>query len=89
MESAFIWNILLTAALGLFGFIAKSIWSEMQRLSILVNRTREEMAKEYVTKAEVHTDINRVIDRIEALDQKIDHLIQSQIWDGQTERRSR
>jgi hypothetical protein len=47
------------------------------------------MAKEYVTKAEVHADINRVLDRIERLDLKLDRLIESQQWDGTTERRSR
>jgi hypothetical protein len=41
-----------------------------------LNRTREEVAKEYVTKAEVHHDINRVIDRMEQLDHKIDRLIE-------------
>jgi predicted DNA-binding protein YlxM (UPF0122 family) len=42
----------------------------------LLNRTREEVAKEYVTKAEVHNDINRVIDRLEALDAKLDRIME-------------
>jgi predicted DNA-binding protein YlxM (UPF0122 family) len=43
----------------------------------LLNRTREEMAKEYVTKAEVHADINRVLDRLERLDEKLDRLMEA------------
>jgi len=43
----------------------------------LLNRTREEMAKEYITKSEVHNDINRVMDRLDALDAKIDRLIEA------------
>jgi hypothetical protein len=43
----------------------------------LLNRTREEVAKEYVTKAEVHADINRVINRLEALDAKLDRLLEA------------
>jgi len=35
------------------------------------------MAKEYVTKSEVHADINRVISRLEALDAKLDRIIES------------
>ncbi len=70
-----LWNIVLTGALGLVTWFAKTMWSEQQRLSILLNRTREEMAKEYVTKAEVHADINRVLDRIEALDAKLDRFL--------------
>jgi hypothetical protein len=34
------------------------------------------MAKEYVTKKEMESDINRVIDRLDALDSKIDRLIE-------------
>jgi len=71
-----LWNILLTVTLALIGWWGQNIWKETQRLSILLNRTREEVAKEYVTKAEVHHDINRVIDRMEQLDQKIDRLIE-------------
>jgi hypothetical protein len=57
-------------------WVLKSYAEEVKRLQILLNRTREEIAKEYVTKAEVHTDINRVITRIDNLDAKIDRLIQ-------------
>ena len=71
-----LWNILLTGALGIAGWIVKTIWSEQQRLQVLLNRTREEIAKDSVTKQEVHNDINRVLDRIEALDAKIDRLIE-------------
>ena len=66
----------MTAAIGLMAWTFKSKSDEVQRLSILLNRTREEMAKEYVTKADVHADINRIIDRIEALDAKLDRLME-------------
>jgi hypothetical protein len=71
-----LWNMLLTGALGLVSWFAKTMWAEQQRLSILLNRTREGMARDYVTKQEVHADINRVIIRLEALDAKIDRLIE-------------
>ena len=54
------------------------MWDEVSRLNILLNRTREEVAKEYVTKQEVHADMNRVMDRLDALDAKIDRLIEKQ-----------
>ena len=72
-----LWNIVLTGAFGLMTWFAKTMWAEQQRLSILLNRTREEVAKEYVTKAEVHNDINRIIDRIEALDTKLDRFLEN------------
>lgn len=71
-----LWNMLLTAALALIGAILRYAFGEIQRLQILLNRTREEIAKEYVTKAEVHADINRVIARIDNLDVKIERLLE-------------
>jgi predicted DNA-binding protein YlxM (UPF0122 family) len=43
-----------------------------------LNRTREEVAKEYVTKADVHTDINRVLDRLDRLEAKLDSFMKEQ-----------
>jgi len=71
-----LWNIILTAGIGLMTWFARTTWEELQRVQILLNRTREEMAKEYVTKQEVHADINRVIQRLEALDAKLDRLME-------------
>lgn len=70
-----LWNIVLTAALGLVSWFARAMWGEQQRLSILLNRTREEMAKEYITRVDVHHDFARVMDRLDRLDSKIDELI--------------
>ena len=67
-----VWNIGLTAIVALIGWVLKDKSDELKRVTILLNRTREEIAKEYVTKAEVHADIGRVIDRLDRLDQKID-----------------
>jgi len=72
------WNLVLSAVVALISWFAKSMWDEVQRLNILLNRTREEVAKEYVTKQEVHADMNRVMDRLDALDAKIDRLIEKQ-----------
>ena len=70
------WNILLTVTLALLGWWGQSMYKEVQRLSILLNRTREEVAKEYVTKTEVHHDMNRIIERLDHLDGKIDRFFE-------------
>jgi len=70
-----LWNTVLTAALGLIIWGFKEKAAELKRLEILLNKTREEVAKEYVTKMEVHTDINRVLDRLDRLEAKIDAAI--------------
>lgn len=70
-----LWNAGLTILIGFVGWILKEKSEELNRLQILLNRTREEIAKEYVTKAEVHADINRVLDRLDRLDEKLDRLM--------------
>ena len=72
-----LWNIALTGLVALIGYVARNMHEEVARLNILLNRTREEVAKEYVTKIEVHADMNRVMDRLDLLDAKIDRLIES------------
>ena len=70
-----LWNALLTTLLGLLGWNLREKSAELQRVQILLNRTREEVAKEYVTKQEVHSDINRVLDRLDRLENKIDEFM--------------
>jgi hypothetical protein len=72
-----IWNIILSAGLGLLSWVLKEKSDELKRVTILLNRTREEVAKEYVTKVEVHADINRVLDRLDRLDEKLDRLMET------------
>ena len=76
MTPEMLWSLGLSAVLGLVSWILKGHADEVQRLQILLNRTREEMAKDYVTRTDVHNDMNRVIVRIDNLDQKIDRILQ-------------
>ena len=75
MPAEMIWNAILTVGLGLIGGILRYAFAEMQRLQILLNRTREEVARDYVTRVDMHADINRVITRIDNLDAKIERLL--------------
>ena len=73
-----VWNLVLTTLVGMLAFFLKEKSAELNRLQILLNRTREEIAKEYVTKADVHNDINRVLDRIDRMEAKLDDFIRGQ-----------
>jgi len=77
-----VWSAVLSFFLGLLGWVLKNYVDELKRVTILLNRTREEIAKEYVTKGEVHADINRVMNRLEALDSKLDRLLESRANSG-------
>ena len=70
-----IWNTVLSFASALILFWIKQTADEQKRIQILLNKTREEMARDYMTRTDVHNDINRVLDRLDRLDSKIDALI--------------
>jgi hypothetical protein len=76
MDQTSLWNGVLTVGLAVIGYLIKGQLDEIKRLTILLNKTREEVAKEYVTKAEVHADINRVILKMDAMDAKFDRLLE-------------
>ena len=71
-----VWNIILSVAMGATGFIIKNLFDEVKRIQILLNRTREELPKEYVTRAQLDADINRIFDRLDRLEVKIDKLME-------------
>jgi hypothetical protein len=71
-----LWNGLLSLAIAAVLMWVKSVNDENKRIGILLSKTREEGAEKYVTKVEVHTDINRVLDRLDRLENKIDTFMQ-------------
>ena len=73
-----VWNVVLSFISALILMWIKSATDELKRVQILLNRTREEIAKEYVTKSDVHSDINRVIQRLDRLDEKLDAFMKEQ-----------
>ena len=87
-----VWNAMLTLLMALLGWAVKvkdkeiedtkreieAARGELGRVTILLNRTREEVAKEYVTKGDVHDDMNRVIARLDRLEGKLDAYMKEQ-----------
>ena len=76
MDMFMIWDAGLTAAIAISGFLARSLFLDVQRLQLLLNKTREEVARDYMTRAEAASDINRILDKIDALDDKLDRIIE-------------
>jgi predicted nuclease with TOPRIM domain len=71
-----IWNSILSVGISVVGFFLKSMYDEVKRLQVLINKTREEVAKEYVTKSQLDADVNRIFDRLDRLESKIDRLME-------------
>ena len=72
MEADTMWSAVLTIVITAVGFWVKSWTTEITRLQILINRTREE----YITKADSSDQMNRLMTRLDGLDAKIDRLIE-------------
>jgi hypothetical protein len=73
-----IWNILVICLVSIVGFLMQSKLSHIDGLTRLVNKTREELAGNYVTRAEVNAALDRIADRIDKsilrLETKIDEM---------------
>lgn len=67
-----VWNVVLTAIVALLGFIVKEKFAELHRISILLNRTREEVARDHITRSEFRADMQQLLDRFDRIERKID-----------------
>lgn len=73
-----IWNVVLTAIVGLMGFLLKAKFDEVSRLGILLNKTREEVARDHVTRKEVDDRFDKFLihvdQRFNRLEAKLDEI---------------
>lgn len=65
---------MITFVLAPLGFLIRNLLSEQKRIDILVNKTREELAKDYVTREQIEIDFERILSSIQRIDEKIDRL---------------
>ena len=70
-----IWNAVLSLLTGLLLWLCKIFWDELQRVQILLNRTREEIARENVTQNEIDKIVAHIDARFDKLNDKIDAFI--------------
>lgn len=73
-----VWNVILSGIVAVLGFMVKGKFDELDRVTILLNKTREEVARDHVTRAEMNTTVNQLGDRfdkaVERLEAKLDEL---------------
>jgi hypothetical protein len=72
MDATVLWNLVLTVLLGAVAFFMSAKFKELDRLSILLNRTREEIARDHITRAEFRQDMSRLFERFDAIEKKLD-----------------
>ena len=69
-----LWNMVLTTLIGILAYMGHEKASEIQRLNILLNKTREEVARDNVTQAEITKLVEHIDARFNRLENKIDRL---------------
>jgi|TARA_R110000868_G_scaffold385092_1_gene652827 hypothetical protein len=70
-----LWTGGLTIFMALIGYIMHEKFNDLKRIEILLNKTREEVARDNVTKAEVERIVEHIDARFNKLEGKIDELI--------------
>lgn len=73
-----VWNVVLSAVVAIMSFFLKGKMDELERISILLNKTREEIARDHVTRSEMNVVVDRLGDRfdraVERLENKLDEM---------------
>jgi len=72
MSSMMFWNVILTLVIAPALWMFRSQMSEIKRIDILLNRTREQ----YATKNELREDMLRVMEALHRVEDKLDRALQ-------------
>ena len=71
LSSMMFWNIILTLVIAPALWMFRNQMSEIKRIDILLNRTRED----YATKNELREDMNRVMEALHRVEDKLDRAL--------------
>jgi hypothetical protein len=76
-DPMFFWNVLITLIFAPLLYNIRANTNEIKRIDILLNKTREEIPTKYVTKDEMKEDFERLLDRFDRLEEKLDKILQA------------
>mgnify|MGYP003111791923 CR=1 FL=1 len=71
LDPMMMWNIIITVVLGPFAWAFSKMFSEVKRLQILLNKTREE----YASKEDLRHTSNRIVETLNRLEDKLDKVL--------------
>ena len=74
IDPMLMWNIVITVVLGPVAWAFSKMFAEINRLQILLNRTRED----YATKNELHNQTKEIKELVIRIEQKLDRFIEKQ-----------
>ena len=82
MDVTVLWNLVLSVLLGAVAFFMAAKFRELDRLSILLNRTREEVARDHITRSEFRADVQQLLDRFDRIEAKLDKMYAGKVKDS-------
>tara|TARA_R100000322_G_scaffold35972_1_gene22936 strand:- start:17 stop:247 length:231 start_codon:yes stop_codon:yes gene_type:complete len=74
VDNMMLWNILLTVLISAFGWAFSKMFSEVKRLQILLNKTREE----YLPRDDAQSQTTQILEQLRRLEAKLDRFIERQ-----------
>jgi cell division protein FtsL len=78
-DASFVWNLILSVAVGSFVWWMRNISLQISTLRGSISDTREEIAKAYVTKDDLHQDMKELMKRFDRLEEKFERFITSRL----------
>ena len=70
-----LWNAILTLLVAVFGWIMNEKFKALNDVTKLLNRTREEFARDHITRQEVREDMQQILIRFDKLENKLDQVL--------------
>ena len=70
------WNIILTLVVAPLILVIRAQVAELRRVDILINKTREELGRDYVSRQELENNMDRIMTALDKLSQKVDRIIE-------------
>lgn len=71
LDGMLFWNIILTVVIAPVFWAFRQMFAEVKRIQILLNKTREE----YATKTEMRENMDRVMEALHRLEDKLDRAL--------------
>ena len=78
-----VWQVVTTLAIAPLAYFLNASLERLRQMELCLSRTREQLAREYATKADLNADVGRVLDRLDKLDGKLDRLLTARFGGGE------
>ena len=76
-DPVILWNVILTILVGPVVYWGRVMATEIKRIDVLLNKTREETVRDFATKRDLDTDVSRVLAQLDKMDKKLDRLFEN------------